>query len=68
MDKFAVTMRLDHETKGAVKYCEVKPDGSTYRYPNEPGSKIGVQYIRKTAFNGGLLPSSIKVTVEDAGE
>jgi len=59
-----VTMVLDRETAGALKYNELLPGGRTAQYPNSPGAKIGVQYIRKVAFPDGDFPTKIRIVVE----
>lgn len=55
---------LVKETPGALRYQECKPGGGTYSTPNEPGSRIGVLYIRKSTFEKDrLAPSTVEVTL-----
>jgi hypothetical protein len=60
--KFEVNMVLERETKGAYRYAEVDDAGN----PVEAvWSKLGTQYIRKTAFAQGTpAPRKLRVTVE----
>lgn len=59
---------LMNETKGALRYSEVLPNGQLASYPNSPGAIIGTLYIRKSAFGSAPAanyPKSITVTVEE---
>lgn len=51
---------MERETKGAIRYREVG-DNSKPIDPHE--AKVGTLYIRKTAFDGDLIPKSISVTI-----
>ena len=51
---FDISLDIDRETKGAVRYAE---RGAS------PDHKVGTIYFRKTAFKDGKFPQSIKVTV-----
>lgn len=55
-----VRMVLERETKGAVRYKEVNPDGSATLLGD---AVIGTLYIRKTALHG-IVPQEITVTVD----
>lgn len=55
-----VTMHLEKETPGALRYMEV--DGEGEQVTMQDGAKIGTLYMRKVAF-GKAVPTSIIVTV-----
>jgi hypothetical protein len=57
-----VTMRLEKETKGAVKYQEIDDSGAPVTTSNERCA-IGTLYVRKTALNGEI-PQQIKVSLK----
>jgi hypothetical protein len=53
---FTVTMTLEKETKGALRYQEVDEKHE----PIEPAwAKIGTLYLRKTAFERGKKPPTL---------
>jgi hypothetical protein len=56
-----VKMRLERETKGALRYQEVDEAGQPVE---QVWAKVGTMYLRKTAFERGAAPQSITVTVE----
>lgn len=56
----AVTMNLEKETPGAIRYMEVDAKGNQVTMAD--GAKIGTLYMRKVAF-GKAVPKSISVTV-----
>jgi hypothetical protein len=58
-----VKMRLQQETKGSYKYVEVLDDGTIAAHPGVPGSRLGVQYIRKSAFAPAKAPEEINIQV-----
>jgi hypothetical protein len=62
-NEFTVKIILERTTPGALFYRESDGRGGTYSAPNSPGSKIGTQYIRKSAFNG-QAPNEISITVK----
>jgi hypothetical protein len=55
-----VTMTLEKETPGAIRYQEVDAKGGVVTM--QEGAKIGTLYMRKVAF-GKAVPKSISVTV-----
>lgn len=55
-----VTMTLEKETPGAIRYQEVDAKGGVVTMAE--GAKIGTLYMRKVAF-GKAVPKSISVTV-----
>lgn len=48
--EFNLKFKWQQETKGAVRFGEVLPDGSIALAPNDPGAVVGTLYIRKSAF------------------
>lgn len=59
-----VKMKLERETKGALRYYEVDPNENPVEI--QDGAYLGTMYIRKVAFRGrDSFPQKIKVTVED---
>ena len=44
--------KLEHETKGALRFQEVDSNGKPYESPNALGCIVGTLYVRKSAFNG----------------
>lgn len=50
-----ITMKLDKETKGAVRYQEVKQEGQP--------ALMGSLYVRKLAI-GSAVPQEITVTID----
>jgi hypothetical protein len=56
--------KFQNETKGAVRYGEVLEGGKIAIAPHDPGSCIGVLYVRKSAFGSSTFPSELSVTVE----
>lgn len=50
-----VTMTLDKETKGAVRYAD-----------NSADSVLPTVYLRKEAFDGGVFPQEITVSITAA--
>jgi len=59
-----VRFKLEKETKGALRYQEVDEKGEGIE---APGAKIGILYIRKSAFERGTAwPQELRVTVEAA--
>jgi len=57
-------MRQVSDTKGALRYAEVLPNGELALAPNDPGANIGMLYIRKSAYDSGQWPIAINVTIE----
>jgi len=55
-----VTMVLEKETPGAIRYMEVDAEGNQVTMAE--GAKIGTLYMRKVAF-GKAVPKSITVSV-----
>ena len=55
-----VLFKKDRETKGAVKYQEIREDGSV---PTMQEGVIGALYLRKDKL-GGVFPEALTVTVE----
>jgi hypothetical protein len=54
--------KLEKETKGALRYQEIDENGEAIE---APGAKIGVLYIRKSAFpRGSAWPEELRVSVE----
>lgn len=60
--KVTVTMTLERETKGAVRYQEVNPQGQPVELVD---ALIGTLYIRKSKLSD--TPKTIEVTVETEG-
>jgi hypothetical protein len=58
---FTVPFTVEKETKGAIRYQQVKEDGSPHTI--EGGAQIGSLYIRKSAFAEGAAPQKITITV-----
>lgn len=58
-----LTFQLAAETKGALRYSEVLPNGRNAQSPNDEGAIVGTLYVRKTTFPGGKFPSSLKVSI-----
>lgn len=58
--KFEVKANKVKETKGAVRYEEVNADG---RYVDYTNAKVGVFYIRKSAFAETEIPDQVQLTV-----
>lgn len=57
--KLDLRFEKEKETKGAVRYQEIDPDGKPAFAP-----QIGSLYIRKSAMVGGVVPERLVVTVE----
>jgi hypothetical protein len=55
-------MKLERETKGALRYMEVDEDGD--RVEIQDGAKIGTLYIRKSALHSGVYPDNIVVEIQ----
>lgn len=55
-----IPFKLERETKGAVRFCEVDASEQPLDIAQ---AKVGTLYIRKTAFNGGAIPSKLTLTV-----
>lgn len=58
--QFEVKANKVKETKGAVRFEEVNEDG---RYVDYTNAKVGVFYIRKSAFAATEIPQQIRLTV-----
>lgn len=59
-----VFMKLERETKGALRYYEVDPNENPVEI--QDGAFLGTMYIRKITFRErDSWPQKIKVTVED---
>lgn len=58
---FTVSMLLEKETKGALRYQECDAEGAAVEFAN---AKIGTLYIRKSAYGAGTMPKAISVTVQ----
>lgn len=56
-----LTFKFEKETKGAVRYQEVDPDGQPAFAP-----KIGTLYVRKSALPSRDIPQGVTITVEFA--
>lgn len=56
-------MVWQNDTKGAVRYAEVLPNGKICQAPNEPGAVLGTQYIRQSAFADKTFPKELNVTI-----
>jgi len=52
-----------NDTKGAIRYGEILPNGNVANAPNDPGAVIGTLYLRKTAVGNITSPTEIEVTV-----
>ena len=52
--KFKVTMKVEKETKNAIRFQEFGTDGA---------DKIGTLYVQKSAF-GGETPETIMVEID----
>jgi hypothetical protein len=63
MTKLICELEIERETKGAVRYQQMR-DGE--RWSTHQGAPIGSMYIRKTAFEGEA-PKAITVIVEERG-
>lgn len=59
MNTVTVTLDFEKETKGAIRYANVRE-----------GEKeaVTVIYLRKSGLNGEPYPKQIHVTIEDAGD
>lgn len=57
-----VTMNLEKETQGAVRFHEVDADGNFIT--NFKDGRIGTLYLRKEVFETDTYPKSITVTVK----
>lgn len=62
-----VYMKLRNETKGALRYDEVRRDGFTVLTVQE-GAPVGSMYMRKSAYPDGKYPERliIEITEEPA--
>ena len=58
-----ITLVLDRETKGALRYQEVGPEGNP-RQSDADGALCGTIYFRKAAMDG-KPPKGLKVTIEE---
>lgn len=58
-----VKMKLERETKGAVRYFECDQNENPIEIPD--GAKLGTLYVRKTTFSGGEYPQKITVTIQE---
>jgi len=56
-------MKLEKETKGAVRYQELAYDGSVKTIAD--GAILGTLYIRKAAFPGGVFTPLIEVSIAE---
>lgn len=56
-----ILLRLERETKGALRYQEIDEEDNVVEIPQ--GAKLGMMYIRKVAFEG--KPEYIRVTLEE---
>jgi hypothetical protein len=61
--QYNVNFRLDRETKGALRYQEIGPDGKD-RTGDADGAFICTLYLRKAALDGDK-PASITITIDD---
>ena len=59
-----ISLVLAQETKGALKFQEISPDG-TLLSPYHPEATVGALYIRKIALTRPF-PNRIRVTIERA--
>lgn len=57
-----ISLVLERETKGAVRYQELDANGDPRRSGDEE-SVVGTLYIRKKAIHGAI-PTGIRVTIE----
>lgn len=65
MQRTSITMLIERETKGAVRYQEIDPArGNAVVKQSDPNCLIGTLYIRKSMLSAA--PAKIKVTVEEA--
>lgn len=55
-----LTFRLDKETKGAVRYCEVDEQGNPVQIID---GTIGAIYIRKDKLEGNKIPGRLTVQI-----
>lgn len=62
--KFKVKFKFQQETKGAIRFGEVLPNGNIASAPNDPGAIIGTLYMLKSAFPGTeSYPKEIEVSI-----
>jgi hypothetical protein len=54
---------LEKETKGALRYMQVKQKGDVAAWLSDEGAQIGTLYIRKAAFADNVYPKSITVSI-----
>ncbi len=59
--KMQVYLKLRNETKGALRYDEVREDGTIFTV--QEGAPLGSMYIRKSAFPAGNYPERLTVDI-----
>ena len=58
-----VYMKLRNQTKGALRYDEVRKDGSPYSIGD--GAPVGSMYVRKSAYPDRQYPDQLIVDIDD---
>lgn len=61
--RITLNFAFEKETKGAVRFQEVGPDGKPAFAP-----QIGTLYVRKSAMSDGRVPQSLALTLSDEPE
>ena len=57
-----VYLKLRNETKGALRYEEVRKDGTIFTV--QEGAPLGSMYMRKSAYPEGNYPENLTVDIE----
>jgi hypothetical protein len=56
---------LQYDTKGAIRFGEILPNGKVAAAPKDPGANVGTLYVRKTSLvDGEAIPKKVRVTIE----
>ena len=59
--KMTVYLKLRNETKGALRYDEVRQDGTSFSV--QQGAPLGSMYMRKSAFPNSAYPERLTVDI-----
>ncbi len=58
-----IFLKLRNETKGAVRYEEVRTDGKVFTVAE--GAALGSMYIRKTMYPNGKYPEYLTLEINE---